>query len=57
MNLLSDDGATYYNLCYFWSNFEIADMDFWRGLAYTAYLDFLRVPASIFAPGTIEIDW
>ena len=24
-----------------WSNFEIADMDFWRGDAYTAYFDYL----------------
>lgn len=25
-----------------WSNFEIADMDFWRGEAYTAYFDYLE---------------
>jgi alpha 1,2-mannosyltransferase len=24
-----------------WSNFEIADMDFWRGPAYSAYVDYL----------------
>jgi len=24
-----------------WSNFEIADMDFWRGPAYTAFFDYL----------------
>jgi hypothetical protein len=24
-----------------WSNFEIADMDFWRGEAYTAFFDHL----------------
>ena len=24
-----------------WSNFEIADMNFWRGPAYTAYFDYL----------------
>ena len=24
-----------------WSNFEIADMDFWRGPAYTAFFEFL----------------
>jgi hypothetical protein len=23
-----------------WSNFEIADMDFWRGEAYTAFFDY-----------------
>ncbi|EIN08953.1 glycosyl transferase [Punctularia strigosozonata HHB-11173 SS5] len=30
-----------YNLCHYWSNFEIADMDFWRGEAYSAYFDYL----------------
>ena len=25
-----------------WSNFEIADMDFWRGEAYSAYFEFLE---------------
>ncbi|KAI9430959.1 alpha-1,2-mannosyltransferase-like protein, partial [Lactarius psammicola] len=34
MNFLSDNGGESYNLCHFWSNFEIADMDFWRGPAY-----------------------
>ena len=24
-----------------WSNFEIADLDFWRGEAYTAFFDYL----------------
>lgn len=24
-----------------WSNFEIADMDFWRGPAYTAFFEYL----------------
>ncbi|KAF9025596.1 glycosyltransferase family 15 protein [Hymenopellis radicata] len=35
-----DNGHTY-NYCHFWSNFEIADMDFWRGDAYTAFFDHL----------------
>ncbi|KAK9470829.1 nucleotide-diphospho-sugar transferase [Dipodascopsis tothii] len=30
-----------YNLCHFWSNFEIADLDFWRSPAYSDYFDFL----------------
>lgn len=38
--LTSDNGKTY-NLCHFWSNFEIADMDFWRGPAYTAFFEYL----------------
>ena len=52
MNYLSDNGGKTYNLCHcafltppfpaivhvtqFWTNFEIADLDFWRGPTYTA---------------------
>lgn len=41
MNFISDNGGEDFNLCHFWSNFEIADMSFWRGPAYTAYFDYL----------------
>lgn len=41
MNFLSENGGASYNLCHFWSNFEIADMDFWRGEAYTAFFNYL----------------
>lgn len=30
-----------YNMCHFWSNFEIGDMRFWRSPAYRAYFDHL----------------
>ncbi|OQO15313.1 hypothetical protein B0A48_00696 [Cryoendolithus antarcticus] len=30
-----------YSTCHFWSNFEIADLDFWRSPAYQAYFDHL----------------
>lgn len=30
-----------YNLCHFWSNFEIASMDFWRSEPYTKYFETL----------------
>ncbi|EMD96245.1 glycosyltransferase family 15 protein [Bipolaris maydis ATCC 48331] len=30
-----------WNMCHFWSNFEIGDLDFFRGEAYTALFDFL----------------
>lgn len=33
--------ANGYSTCHFWSNFEIADMDFWRGEAYSKYFDHL----------------
>ncbi|TFK54856.1 glycosyltransferase family 15 protein [Heliocybe sulcata] len=42
LGFLSDDGGISYNLCHYWSNFEIADMDFWRGEAYAKYFDFLE---------------
>ncbi|KZV66095.1 glycosyltransferase family 15 protein [Peniophora sp. CONT] len=41
LRFLSDDGGQTYNLCHFWSNFEIADMDLWRSPAYMEFFDFL----------------
>jgi len=41
MGFISDNGGEDYNLCHFWSNFEIADMSFWRGEAYTAFTQHL----------------
>ncbi|KAF9650772.1 glycosyltransferase family 15 protein [Thelephora ganbajun] len=41
MDFLSTDGGRSYSLCHFWSNFEIADMNLWRGEAYTKYFDHL----------------
>ncbi|KAG5719171.1 putative mannosyltransferase MNT2 [Termitomyces sp. T112] len=41
MGFMSLDGGDSFNLCHFWSNFEIADMDFWRGEAYTAFFNYL----------------
>lgn len=41
MEFLSDDGGESYNLCHFWSNFEIADLDFWRGEAYSKFFEYL----------------
>ncbi|KAJ7074768.1 glycosyltransferase family 15 protein [Mycena amicta] len=42
LGFMSHDNGETYNRCHFWSNFEIADMHFWRGKAYQdffAYLD------------------
>ena len=33
--------ANGYSTCHFWSNFEIADMEFWRSEAYEAYFNYL----------------
>ncbi|KAJ6630475.1 alpha-1,2-mannosyltransferase [Mycena sp. CBHHK59/15] len=41
MGFLSENGGRDFNMCHFWSNFEIADMDFWRGEIYTKFFDFL----------------
>jgi len=41
MSFVSDDGGKTYNLCHWWSNFEIGDLDFWRGEAYQKYFEHL----------------
>lgn len=38
---VTNDGGRTYNLCHFWTNFEVANMDFWRGEAYSKYFDYL----------------
>jgi len=48
MGFISDNGGEDYNLCHFWSNFEIADMEFWRGPAYTAYVDYLEASGGFY---------
>ncbi|KAI0708719.1 glycosyltransferase family 15 protein [Cerioporus squamosus] len=42
MRYLSEDGGTSYNMCHFWSNFEIANLDFWRGEAYSKFFNHLE---------------
>ncbi|KAJ7049871.1 glycosyltransferase family 15 protein [Mycena amicta] len=41
MGFISQDNGRSYNRCHFWSNFEIASLDLWRGEAYTAFFDHL----------------
>ncbi|KAH8106979.1 glycosyltransferase family 15 protein [Cristinia sonorae] len=41
MAFLSDDHGDTYNRCHFWSNFEIGDLDLWRGEAYSKFFDYL----------------
>lgn len=36
-----DENGDLWNMCHFWSNFEIADMDFFRAKEYRALFDFL----------------
>jgi len=40
-NFITDDEGRTYNGCHFWSNFEIADSELWRGEAYSRYFEFL----------------
>ncbi|KAJ7752429.1 glycosyltransferase family 15 protein [Mycena maculata] len=41
LGFMSDDGGETYNRCHFWSNFEIADLEFWRGPAYQDFFKYL----------------
>ncbi|EQL00155.1 alpha-1,2 mannosyltransferase KTR1 [Ophiocordyceps sinensis CO18] len=41
MGFLSDDGGDTYNLCHFWSNFEIGDLNWLRSQAYLDFFDSL----------------
>ncbi|TFK29950.1 glycosyltransferase family 15 protein [Coprinopsis marcescibilis] len=41
MAFISDDSGQTYNRCHFWSNFEIASLDLWRGEAYSKFFEFL----------------
>ncbi|EHY66569.1 glycosyltransferase family 15 protein [Nematocida ausubeli] len=38
---ITDDMYTRYNMCHFWSNFEIADFSFFRSKKYKAFFEFL----------------
>ncbi|VDB83019.1 unnamed protein product [Peniophora sp. CBMAI 1063] len=48
MDYVSDNGGKTFNMCHFWSNFEIADMDFFRGAPYSQYFDFLDHEGGIY---------
>lgn len=48
INFISNDNGETYNLCHFWSNFEIADMDFWRSDAYEEYFRYLDQSGGFF---------
>ncbi|CAH00076.1 mannosyltransferase KTR3 [Kluyveromyces lactis] len=41
MKFISNDGGKTYNMCHFWSNFEIASLELWRSPAYREYFDYL----------------
>ncbi|CAG8569657.1 14672_t:CDS:2, partial [Funneliformis mosseae] len=45
--ILKDDGENY-NLCHFWSNFEIGNLNFWRSEAYIKYFEYLDKEGGFF---------
>ncbi|ESW97840.1 hypothetical protein KL918_003223 [Ogataea parapolymorpha] len=48
VDFISDDNGVSYNLCHFWSNFEIADMDFWRSKLYEDFFNYLDASGGFF---------
>jgi alpha 1,2-mannosyltransferase len=48
MQFISDDNGETHNLCQFWSNFEITDMEFFRGRAYRQFFNYLDSTGGFF---------
>ncbi|KAL6948577.1 alpha-1,2-mannosyltransferase ktr1 [Hanseniaspora vineae] len=48
LDFISDDGGDSYNMCHFWSNFEVASLDLWRGEAYMKYFEYLDKSGGFF---------
>lgn len=48
IDFISNDGGESYNLCHFWSNFEIADLKFLRSPEYSAFFDYLDKSGGFF---------
>lgn len=48
MDFVSDDKGANYNLCHFWSNFEVGDLDLWRSEAYREYFKYLDQSGGFF---------
>lgn len=47
MSFVSDDGIGY-NMCHYWTNFEIIDLSFVRSKAYTTYFETLDKDGGFF---------
>lgn len=43
-----DENTGDYNLCHFWSNFEIASLDLWRSPSYRDFFDYLDKTGNFF---------
>ncbi|KAH3902163.1 related to Alpha-1,2 mannosyltransferase KTR1 [Saccharomycodes ludwigii] len=47
-NFITDKKADYYNLCHFWSNFEIGSLNFFRSETYVNFFEFLDKEGGIY---------
>ncbi|AGO13612.1 AaceriAGL267Cp [[Ashbya] aceris (nom. inval.)] len=47
-DFVSNDHGKTYNLCHFWSNFEVASLNFWRSKPYREYFDHLDKAGGFF---------
>lgn len=48
MKFISNDNGETYNLCHFWSNFEVASLKWLRGQAYLDYFEYLDKQGGFF---------
>ncbi|KAL6941595.1 alpha 1,2-mannosyltransferase 2.4.1 [Hanseniaspora osmophila] len=48
LDFISNDDGDTYNLCHFWSNFEVANLNFWRSEQYKSYFEFLDQSGGFF---------
>ncbi|KAI0221362.1 hypothetical protein L0F63_002449 [Massospora cicadina] len=53
VDFVSGDGGKTYNLCHFWSNFEIASFALWRDPQYLDYFDYLDRAGVSFTSGGV----
>lgn len=48
VDFISNDGGETYNLCHFWSNFEVANLNLWRSPAYRDFFQYLDETGNFF---------
>lgn len=48
LDFISNDKGETYNLCHFWSNFEVGSLAFWRSKAYQDYFEYLDKTGGFF---------
>ena len=51
-----DKSGDAWNLCHFWSNFEIADMDWFRSNEYRRFFEYLDVDGGFYSERVCDID-